>query len=91
MRTYKPRSTYRLGRMRRAAGLRAQGKSLREIARILHVHHDTVWRDLRRWDEEEANVTRLSDRLSEKTPPGVNNPTAGSDSAATVTPIRRRA
>jgi hypothetical protein len=95
MRTYKPKQPrYPRGRMLRAVRLRGQGLSLRQSAAVLGVHHDTVWRDLRRWDKEaaeRAKVTRLSDRAVGKTPPGGGNQTAGSDSEATVTPLRRRA
>jgi hypothetical protein len=63
VRTYKPRKPKaRRGRMLRAVQLRAEGQSLREIARVLEVSHDTVWRDLRQWDKETATVTNLSDR-----------------------------
>jgi hypothetical protein len=37
--------------MRQVVELRAEGWSLRAIAAHLDVHHDTIWRDLRRWDE----------------------------------------
>jgi hypothetical protein len=92
MRTYKPvKPKFPRGRMLRAAGMRAEGMSLRSIAKVLGVHHDTVWRDLRRWDDEAAKVTRLSDRPVGKVPPaGGGNPTAQSDSAE-VLPLRRRA
>jgi transposase len=39
------------GRTVPAVQLRAEGLSLREIAGRLKVHHDTVWRDLKRADE----------------------------------------
>ena len=77
------------GRMLRAVELRDAGKSLRQIAGELEVHHDTVWRDLKKWDAEHANVTRLSDRTVGKMPPGGENPTVRSDSAASVIPLRR--
>lgn len=89
MRSYKPVKPKALrGRMLRAVRLRAQGLSLRQIAAIQDVSHDTVWRDLRKWDAQHANVSDLTVR---KTPPGGGNLTAASDSDATVTPIRRRA
>lgn len=89
MRTYRRRSTYRRDRRDRAVQLRAQGLSLRQTAKILGVHHDTVWRDLRRWDEEAAKVSRLSDRPVGKVAPRGHESDTGSDSGATVTPIRR--
>ena len=91
MRTYKPRQPKsRRGRMIRAAGMRGEGMSLRQIAAELGVSHDTAWRDLRRWDEENAKITNLSDRGVRKTPPGGGNLTAPSDSeSATVLPMRR--
>jgi hypothetical protein len=76
--------------MLRAAAMRADGLSLRQIATVLEVHHDTVWRDLRRWDEEAAKVSRLSDRTVGKVPPGGENPTPQSDTAPII-PLRRRA
>jgi IS30 family transposase len=90
VRTYKRRSTYRLVRREQAARMRAGGMSLRQIARVLGVHHDTVWRDLRLWDEETASVTRLSDRPVGKAAPRGHESDTRSDSA-TITPIRRNA
>ena len=46
-------------RMAAAVRLRAQGKSLREIAKELAVTHPTVLADLRKWDELNANVVSL--------------------------------
>lgn len=77
------------GRMLRAVELRAEGRSLREIARELSCHHDTVWRDLRKWDAENVNVIRLSDSTVGKMPPRGENPTAEFDSTASVTRLRR--
>lgn len=52
VRTYKPQRTApsRKARMGRAARLRAEGKSLREIAEIQEVSHETVRRDLAAFD-----------------------------------------
>lgn len=77
------------GRMLRAAELHAAGKSLRQIAKELEVHHDTVWRDLKKYDAERAKVTQLSDHAVGKVPPGGENPTPQSDSAASIIPLRR--
>jgi transposase len=42
------------GRAERAARLRAEGKSLREIGAELRISPATAMRDLRRWDESRA-------------------------------------
>lgn len=70
--------------MIRAVKLRAEGKSLRQIAEEVGCHHDTVWRDLKKWDTENANVIQLSDSTVGKTPPRGENPTTESDSEAPV-------
>jgi hypothetical protein len=88
VRHYRRRRNLR-GRMLRAADLRAEGKSLRQIAAELEVHHETVRRDLKKWDAERAKVTKLSHRAVAKMPPGGENATAECDSEATVTPLRR--
>jgi transposase len=88
VRTYKRKRDPR-GRMLRAVELRAQGKSLREIAASLGCHHDTVWRDLKKWDAENATVIQLSDSTVGKMPPRGENPTPESDSSATVIPLRK--
>lgn len=46
-------------RMVAAARLRGKGLSLRETAERLAVSHETVRRDLAKWDREHANVTAL--------------------------------
>jgi hypothetical protein len=46
-------------RMSAAVGLRAEGKSLRAIAKELAVTHPTVLADLRKWDERHPNVVSL--------------------------------
>lgn len=75
-------------RMRAAARLRAEGLSLRKIGVLLAVSHETVRRDLARWDETQAKVSHL---------PVTNSPrrgqfvTPGCDSAVpSVIPLRRR-
>lgn len=68
-------------RMEAAVRLRAAGKSLREIGAALAVNHETVRRDLARWDAQQAsaapaNVIQLSQRLPH---PGVANDPARGD------------
>jgi len=46
-------------RMAAAVRMRAEGKSLREIAKELAVTHPTVLADLRKWDELNSNVVSL--------------------------------
>lgn len=46
-------------RMAAAVRLRAQDKSLREIAKELAVSPPTVMRDLRKWDELHPNVFQM--------------------------------
>jgi len=46
-------------RMARAAELRAEGLSLRQIGERLACDAATVLRDLRRWERKHANVTPL--------------------------------
>ena len=62
MRTYKPKPKGLRGRMMRAARLRSDGKSLREIAQVLQVHHSTVAADLKKWDEEQAPIGATRDK-----------------------------
>jgi len=64
--------------MLRAAELHAEGKSTREIGRLLGCSHDTVWRDLRKW-EAEQKVTALSGHAVRKLPHGGENLTPRSD------------
>lgn len=53
-------------RMARAVDLRAEGLSLRQIAERLSCSHDTIWRDLARWDAAHAtsNVSEIPVRNS---------------------------
>jgi Homeodomain-like domain len=82
--TYKrkrPQKASRDQRAPKAARLRAEGKSLREIAAETGVSHQTVRNDLTWWDEcQEAappNVIALSSRASKT---GVkNDPRTGQD------------
>lgn len=91
MRTYRPArtATSRKARMGRAARLRAEGLSLRQIAAEQDVSYQTVLRDLRKWDEQQAKVSHLP---VTKLPPRGENVTPGCDSdGATVLPLRRPA
>lgn len=93
-RTYKPKRTKltRQARMGRAARLRAEGKSLRQIAAIQEVSHETVRRDLAAWDLQNAPSATVSHFPVTKTPPGGGNVTPGCDSeAATVIHLRKPA
>jgi IS30 family transposase len=91
MRTYKrKRLGSRRGRMILAADLRARGMSLRQIAAKLEVHHDTIWRDLKRWDEENRKITKLSDRSVGKSPRTGSESDTESDSGEVVQ-LRRKA
>jgi Uncharacterized conserved protein (DUF2285) len=105
MRTYKPKQKPRRGRMIRAVDMRAQGMSLREIARAVGVKSpNTIARDLARWDAEAAKITRLSHRPVPKVTPGGEKWDSGmgqrqqcdpvpeaSDSDSNVIPFRRQA
>ncbi len=75
------------GRMLLAAQLRAEGKSLRAIARQLRVSHETVRRDLAKWDTERPQVSHLP---VTKVPPGAGFVTPKCDSQdAEILPLRR--
>lgn len=86
MRTYKRKGPRQWSdkdkRMNLAVRMRAEGKSLREIAVELAVSHQTVSNDLARWDERQAkavpsNVIALSTKTSNSTVK--NDPQAGRD------------
>lgn len=68
-------------RMNLAVRLRAEGRSLREIAAELRVSHQTVANDLARWDERQqavpSNVVALSRKASRTAVK--NDPAAGQD------------
>jgi hypothetical protein len=89
MRTYKavkPKAAQR-ARMRHVARLRAEGLSLRQTAMQVGVSYQTVLRDLRQWDTEQAKVSHLP---VTKLPPGGGNVTPGCDSGdAQIVPLRR--
>ena len=76
-------------RMTLAARMRGAGMSLREIARELAVGHQTVIRDLRRWDEiGGANVVHFS---GPSRPAGGNLDHPDGPPESAVTELRRRA
>lgn len=88
MRNYKRKRNPR-GRMLRAVELRAEGKSLRQIAAELDCSYMTVKRDLDKWDREHANVVPLSHPPVTKLPPRGENVTPECDSAASIIALRR--
>jgi hypothetical protein len=78
--------------MGRAARLRAEGKSLREIAVIQEVSHETARRDLAAWDLMNAPSATVSHLPVTKSPLGGGNVTPGCDSdAAPVIQLRKPA
>jgi len=91
MRNYKAArtATTRKARMGRAARLRGEGLSLRQIAAKQEVSYQTVLRDLRKWDEVHPEVSHAT---VTKLPPRGENVTPECDSAnATILPLRRLA
>jgi DNA invertase Pin-like site-specific DNA recombinase len=85
MRTYqrKPGRVNPDRRMDRAAELRAQGLSLRQIAERLSCSHQTVVRDLARWEAQRPNVVQLSHSPVTFSPPGGQKVTPECDSEPT--------
>lgn len=92
MRKYKKRPKRRNPdrRMAAAVRLRAEGMSLRQIAKELACSHDTVWRDLARWDAAHA-IANVSDFPVRNIAPGVTNLTDESDSPTNIVELRRKA
>lgn len=79
MRNYKRKHTRNPDkRMEAVVRLRAQGLSLRQIAAELACSHDTVWRDLGRWDAAHA-ASNVSDLPVRKSPLWGQNLTPESD------------
>jgi DNA invertase Pin-like site-specific DNA recombinase len=79
-------------RMARAVELRAEGLSLRQTAERLSCSHQTVPRDLARWEREHANVVPLSHPPVTNSPPGGQFGTTEWDSEpASVVQLRRKA
>jgi hypothetical protein len=76
-------------RQARAAELRSEGLSLRQTAERLNCSHQTVARDLARWDQEHANVVQLSHSPVTNPPPGGQFATPECDSDSTVVQLRR--
>lgn len=87
MRTYKRKAPrYARGRMLRAARLRGEGKSLRQIGAEIGVSYETVRRDLAAWAAEQSQVSHLP---VTKVPPGGDECDSPRDTAASVIPLRR--
>lgn len=83
MRTYQPRPRPdRTPRMRRAARMRDRGLSTRQIAARIGVSHDTVWRDLARWD-----TARARPAVRPVTPDSPGYPQAAGQSRLTARPV----
>ena len=76
--------------MARAAELRAEGLSLRQIGERLVCSYQTVANDLARWEQQRPNVVSLSKTAVKNSPPGGGNLTAEFDSDRTVIPLRPR-
>lgn len=75
VRTYKrkPGHVNPAKRRARAAELRDEGLSLRQIAERLSCTHTTVRRDLAQWDAANKNVVRLEHSAGTSLPPGGGN------------------
>jgi hypothetical protein len=93
VRTYKrkPGQVKPERRMLAAVRRRAEGMSLRQIADYLCCSHETIRRDLARWDREHANVTPLSHPPVTNTPPRGHFVTPECDSESNVVALRRKA
>ena len=80
-------------RMAVAVRLRAEGLSLRQIAARQYVHHQTVARDLARWETEHhrmpLSIIRLSLPGVANVPPRGKDATPGCDTGADVIQFRR--
>lgn len=59
-RPVKPQWRDKDARANGAAKRRARGWSTRQIATDMFVSHQTVMRDLKRWDEKHANVVQIA-------------------------------
>ncbi len=93
MRTYK-RKTARRGsrdkRMATVARLRAEGKSLREIGRMLSISDGTVRNDLKRWRSERPNVTPLVRNPGAQSCPAGGEVTQPDYAASNVVSLQRK-
>jgi hypothetical protein len=82
-------------RMARAAELRAEGLSLRQIAERLACSYQTVANDIARWERDHENVVQLSNPAVKNSPRGGVNLTPDFDSAdpnvISLTDRRKRA
>lgn len=76
-------------RMTLAVQSRAEGKSLREIAKELAVSYQTVANDLARWERERPNVIPLSNSAVKSDPGPGRDLTPEFDSKPTVIQLRR--
>lgn len=92
MRKYKPRPKRRNPdkRMAAAVRLRAEGMSLRQIAKQLACSYQTVANDLERWSQEHSNVVQLSKTPVKNMAPEVTNLTADFDSQTNIIELRRK-
>lgn len=77
-------------RMARAAELRAEGLSLRQIAERLVCSYQTVARDLERWHAERPNVLPLSHSAVTSLPHGGDFVTAECDTSEPTNVIELR-
>ena len=78
-------------RMTLAVQMRAQGMSLREIAKELAVSEITVRRDLARWEAERPNVVPLRQSAATSCPAGGEMSQQDVAPESAVTELRRRA
>jgi hypothetical protein len=74
--------------MAAAVGLRAEGLSLRQIGDRLACSHQTVVRDLARWDQEHQNVVPLSHLPVTNSPRGGEDVTPECDTQSNVIELR---
>lgn len=93
MRKYKKRPRRRDPDKRMAATvrLRAQGLSLRQIAKELACSYQTVANDLARWQRDRPNVVQLSNPAVKNVAPGATDLTPDFDSPTNIVELRRKA
>lgn len=78
-------------RMAAAVRLRADGMSLREIAKELAVSYQTIANDLARWERQRPNVVLLSNSAVKSHPHAGQDLTPDFDNEPAVLPLRRQA